>query len=550
MGLLDHQELFIVKGIGKTSGDTDSAEQNRVTLNLMDANTGFSLLEWSPNIPSLKGGGLWADSPTKDGRTLVSGQNTNVTETIRLQLTGSTCQQFAVRFTDLQRMVQDARAFWDTFEQIEPVYLQWWAAGAPGRQYALIYNIDMAVEVEDSTTFQAEVVLTIERELGWRGVRPGGNPKEWTYYIRQEPFDNTKADLATGTDHMVATTIQNRREWNAAQTALLSQNFITFEASQVPGDLDALLEFYCEFGNVPNRVGELYFGRTTKPNLPNSSGVIVPPNYILNAGDALGGTDTTYESDTGAPLSTSAAAARRSRTTFATATADVERLIWNNSTRGYFDFALNRGRYACFARARLSAVGTVTMHLQVAYEGNRIDLPTATLTDVGAGGTGNTTQWGVVYLGLLEVPIFDAHTNVGDDGLGVQVLAAGAGNGLTLSAARTSGSPDLYVSDVILLPIDEGGAAIIQGGTDSLPSGRAFAFDSTGYYTHGMTQDFSKRSFIANTELRGNAPKLKPNVDNHIHFITFNHNPRYAQIGVTMTIRANIVPRWSGIRDR
>jgi hypothetical protein len=126
MGLLNHQELAIVKGVGKTPADTASAEQDPVVIDLLDVGSGISLDMdggWEPNIPSLKSGGVWADSPISDGRTLLAGQNTNVTETIRLLVTSNNPMVYAAKFAALQRMSQDCRFFWSTQYQIEPVYL-------------------------------------------------------------------------------------------------------------------------------------------------------------------------------------------------------------------------------------------------------------------------------------------------------------------------------------------------------------------------------------------------------------------------------------------
>jgi len=142
MGLLNHQELFLVRGVGPTPGDTVSAEQPLTVVNLLDVEAGFSLENWSPNIPSLKSGGVWADSPITDGRTLIAGVNTNVIETIVVTLTGATIPDYASQFAKLQQVAQDARNFQDTFGQIEPVYIRWWANCAPGPPFALIYYIE------------------------------------------------------------------------------------------------------------------------------------------------------------------------------------------------------------------------------------------------------------------------------------------------------------------------------------------------------------------------------------------------------------------------
>lgn len=540
MGLLSHKMLQIVKGVGPTPGDTASAEQPLIAIDLLDSGNGISLdLEdgWEPNIPSLKNGGVWADSPISDGRTLMAGVNTNVTETMRLIISAQSAQVYAAQFAALQRNIQDGRAFWDTSYQIEPVYIAWWASGAPGPQYALIFNIDMDLVLGDSETATATITLTIEREEGWRGVRPGGSPKEWTYYKRGQAFNSTVAALNSGTDHLVNATIQNRREWNAGQTVLTSQNYFDVPADSVPGDLDALC--LMSFTMTVASLADVYFGRSTKPDLP-VSGVNRKPAYILNAGDlSLGGADTTTAADTGAPISTGAAVNTRGVVSFASTPGDAFRFSWTGGARGLFDPSSLRGRFLAFARARLSAASTVTLHLQdgaVAY-------PTATLTGVGGGGVGNTTGWEVVYLGVVTFPKTDERIIVGNNGLGASV-STGTDFQLGLYAARIGAAVSLYVADVILIPMDE----CIGRLSTTVTASNNFIMDNTGHLLHGKPGEIARAGTTFETiEQKGDLLTLKPNVNNRVIF--FGVGQGASVITPVYTVRLDIVPRWSGIRD-
>lgn len=550
MGLLSHQMLQIVKGVGPIPDDTLSAEQPLITIDLLDSGSGISLdLQdgWEPNIPSLKNGGVWADSPISDGRALIAGVNSNVTETMRLIVSTQNWQVYASIFTALQQIIQDARAFWDTFYQIEPVYLAWWAAGAPGPQYALIYNIDMDVQLEDSEDADATITLTIEREFGWRGVHPGGNPKEWTYYKRGELFNSSVASLVSGSDHLLIATTQNRREWVGAgtnPTILQSQNYFDIPASLIPGDLDALC---CLSVTTTISTDIMYFARISKPDLP-FSGVIRKPAYILNAGDAnLAGADVTFAADTGAPISTSGGTNQRGVVSFATVTTDAFRFTWTGLNRSQFDFNSMRGRFAVFVRARLSAASTVTMHLQADVLGTGVSIvyPTQTLTDIGLGGVGNTTRWSVVYMGVMSFPLGDERILVQDNGLGIHDSVDGNYQ-LSLYAARPGAAVSLYVADLIFLPIDE-----VAGGDDIGASGGGHVIDNTGYYLHGKPDDSAHFSPRPGTiKLTGRGLTLKPGVQNRIIlFQTDGGNPVRSEITSTLTSRLNIVPCWSGIRD-
>lgn len=552
--------LAIIKGVAKTPQDSTSAEQGLDELDLLDPK-GFACDEYLIKIPSMKSSAIYADSPLTNGRTLISGALGNVTETVRLTVNGGTMIQLAALLSKLERMKRDCNDYWDTFGQIDPVYIKHQIDGEPGPRYALLYEIDIDVETpNDPSQPMRTVTLQIEREYGWRGIAPGDNPKRWTIenvFVGQK-WTAAKATLTSGSDHLVAQTIQNRREWNAAQTAIISQNHIEISADKIPGDLDALTYIYAEIGNSPVLgVGGIYIARTSKADLLSSlTNAVRPPNYILNASDSTAGTDaTTGNADTGAPISTAAAINRRGAVTFVTLT-DAQRFAWTPADRGYMDFSITRGRYICLLRARLSAAGTVTMHLSVNIGLTRIDLPTVSLTDAGSGGTGNTTYWPISYMGVLTLPPTEERVFVSDDGLGISVEGATSNPQIALFAARTSGTPVLYVADLILIPIDECAINIKADDADTLSSGFAFIHDNTGYYSHGrpglMTRRNGSTNGQPNTQPRGQEITLKANETNRLHFFLTDVSASliYSEIRPTITVKVNIVPRWAGYRTQ
>lgn len=165
--------LQIVKGIAKTPGDTISAETGLDVLDLLDPQ-GFATDAYEMKIPSLKSSAVYADSPLTDGRTLISGTLGNVTETIRATLNGSSIIQLAAMMSRLMGFKQACNDFWDTFGQIEPVYIKNQVSGEPGPRYALLYDIDVAVSDPINPTDNIrDVTIVIEREYGWRGIAQG-----------------------------------------------------------------------------------------------------------------------------------------------------------------------------------------------------------------------------------------------------------------------------------------------------------------------------------------------------------------------------------------
>lgn len=539
MAFLDHRELKIIKGIGPIPGDANSAEQTPVVVNLMDPNGGIALDgtngAWSPQIPSVKP--LWAENPANDGRTLIAGALNNVTETMRLTITGSDATTVYSNLRRLYDIRQAALDFWQTEDQIEPVYLKWWANCGVGPQFALIYTMDVAPEFMNSEMPTIQVTLTIEREFGWRGIPPGANPKMWTLGTG---FNVTTAPLVSRTDNLIYATAQNRNEWNAANTAFISKNFVTIPKAKIPGDLPAYTLI------TPENIypfDQIVLGLDTDPvSLPNASGTNIH-KLVLNAGDATVGTDTTKVVDAADGVYSNGSIAQRYRTntTFATATLQP-RLTWDISQLLY------NGRFLAFLRCRLSAAASLSLELHSANIA--LTQPTPFSTFVGAG----FTDWSLVYLGLVVYPQMNSKAFVTVDGRGVNYLATGD---ITLFASRASGAGLLYVLDLVLIPVNEGAIQTNLGISGS--SGLNPVFDNTGYFTHGTTDSYVGYSGGFTTSIpspSGSPLMLKPGVDNRLHMLgyslfapPFQSYPNDKAHPAEFNVHIDIVPRWSGIRD-
>jgi len=541
-----HAILQIIKGVQKTPGDSASNEQGLASIDLLDPK-GFSTDTYEMKIPALKSSAVYADSPLDDGRTLVAGTLGNVIETLRVTLSAGTIVQLSAMLSNLLRFKQDCNDFWDTFHQIEPVYIKHQVSGEPGPRYALLYDIDIAIEAPTNPSEPTrDLTIVIEREYGWRGIAPGANTKQWTYHVQKRAYNSGGAALTSGIDHLLMATSQNRREWSGtglSPTTLATKNYFDIPASSIPGDLDALCCLSVTFSS--SRRG-FYFARSSKPDL-SISGDVREPAYILNAGDATAlGTDVSTAADTGAPISTSAGTNQRGAVSFATLTTDAFRFRWTGQNRDQFDFTTLRGRFITFVRARLSASSTVTMHLQVAAgTGISVDFPTQTFVDASASGVGNTSIWSFVYMGVVSFPLSDGGILIDDNGLGPEI-SVGGNYSISLFAARTGGATSLYVADLIFIPIDE-----IVGSIDIGAVANTVLVDNTGYFLHGKPGAMGIGGGIVEAaQLTGNALTLKPGVRNRIilHDSLAQSGPQ-SVIDTTLTARLNIVPRWSGLRD-
>lgn len=561
MGLLEHQALAIIKGIGIVPGDTSSAEQDPVVLNLLDTAAGFSLVEWTPNIPSLKGGGLWADSPITDGRTLVSGVNTNVTETMVVQLTGATLQAYAAQFAKLQRMVQDARDFWDTFNQIEPVYLKWWASGAPGPQYARIYNIDMDVAWQDDPVqAQAKITLTIEREGGWLGVKPGGTPQEWAYYIdgASAEFNATNADLRQGTHHIASGTVHNRLEFGTLYT-FSKNNFIDIPASKLPGDLPPLICLVCNFGG--SSVHNTFVSRVSKPlTQSDREGHTLPRFNVLPASGGSLGTDASFVADAtyGIAYTPVSATERRVSISFATAS-DQTRLTWlASSTFAHLNPNLLRGRYRVLLRCYQlgGALGNIAVYA-VFQTGGGTFYTTPTINPVVSAAIPLLHD-----LGTISIPPYaDSFSLSSGKGLSIADVYGGVGEQdgniqIILHASRSVAAGTLQLFDLILMPFDEGAIDVVPS-VGASSSNALMIYDETGYFSHGKPGVFATGRMVDGSwgddedvlvEPRGQLT-LAPGVTNRLYFLRTEATTLESDTHETTDVKINIVPRWSGIRD-
>lgn len=555
MGLLDHKELKIIMGIASPPSAV-TVEPPPIVINLMDNSSGISLVgvdAWSPKIPGIENSGIWADSPLTPGRTLISAVEGNVTETMKIIITGSSMLGVIKTLDSLYIMANNARAFWTDNSQIQPVYLKWWASCGAGPQYALIYNITIDPTYLDSPTPQISASISIEREPYWRAIPPGTNPKQWTYEWRNQYYDVSHSylnDLAS--DHLVQTaTLQNKSEFVSTFDSLLSNNCVTIDSSLIPGDAPALMTLYTKTAS-----GRQNFIIGKKSIRLSKFIANQAQNDIFNFADGLLGTNATAAADTGASLRASDGTAKRVEIGFGTAT---NALRWNANSGVNFTTIQNRfiGRWNIFLRCRQSAgsVGDITMYLRVGItigsdsDGIKLNVVNPPIT---SGGTGNTTVWGLTYMGTINIPFTPAKAGQN----GTSTTTNGLNSGLVdldfaLFALRSTGVGLLYLNDLILIPVDEG---VITLETADGVIQQGATYDETGFFTHGTPEMFTYNGMPAGSlgqlsKFTGTGIQLTPNTENKLYFI-FYDNSLQSSVSDTETFEINIVPRWRGIRDK
>lgn len=528
--------LGIVKGLPKVPGDTTSLE-SMDSLNLLDTQ-GFSATEYNMQVPALKGSTVHADSPLTDGRTLISGSLGNVTETIRLELVAGTIMQLAAMLTRLMRFRQDCLNFWQTFNQFQPVYLQHQIIGEPGPRYALLYDIEIHIDTPTLPSIpERTVTLTIEREYGWRGIPPGANPRFWSIYFRgaAKDWNTTAVNLAlasTTHDQFTNLNVFNHIQFSANAATIDKANFLDIPGASIPGDLPALtiIDF-----DPDDSIGKVYVSRDTlnKTNT-NLAAIHTHQKYDLAAAWATLGTDTTSVADTGG-ISYNGGAAARGQISFATVATDTMRLEWS------LIWAHTHTRFAAFARMRQNggALGDIKTSLKVFGSNTSVFITTTEVSPTLQAGAGNTTDWPVTYMGVLQIPISDLYSDSAGKGLS-QTLASS----VDFMARRTTGAGVLYVADIVLVPISEAAMCMINGANASTD----LLLDTTNYLSHGRIGLPTPMS-EPELELRGQPITLIPGIDNRLYFFTTTVTDT-SQVGYTADVAVNIVPRWSGLRDR
>lgn len=554
-----HEYLALVIGFERVPGDSRSAEQPLDTLALMGSR-GFALDPdegWLPQMPALKDGGVWAESSTSLGRTLIAGSDGNVTESMRLVVGTGDPLALHSYIVKLNRFIEMARRYWATTYQVLPVYLKWKAISGAGYQYALVYNIDATVEYPgNENSGVVDVTLSVEREPYWRAIAPGANPKLYYYEKNKLAWNLANASLISGNDHWAVDTVENEQSWFASYGAENSKPYI--EISGIPGDAPALMSLEFNGGSTNYNITKIYAARETK-NTPLavrsiSSSIGIRRVNILNAANAGSiSADSPRVADTGAPIYTSTQTRQRREVTFTTTASNALRASFG--TPENFNFATMRGKYAVLARMR--QVNGSFGHVTVSLVFKQGDFIAATLraNPILSGTNGNTAGWPITYFGDITLPPIGTQIPSSDGyGEAVQEFASGI---LEIWAERSTGTANVYLADIIFLPFDEGLFSIEATAFNSGATPYYTIVDNTGYSSRGtegaVAYVFQSGSGPANiAQIRGDVFTLQPGVRNRIYLLTvgtFSGVADRSQVPENATVRVNIVPRWQGVRD-
>lgn len=555
---LQHQELAIIKGLPVAKGDSNSAEDGQTVIDLLDT-SGFSMKTdgWSPKVAGLKRGGIWSDNPATPGRSLITGAVGNVTEKMELTVKGASNALLAAKMANLRRMIDDARNFWEATVQVEPVYLKWWAFGAPGSQYALIYDIDSASIFEPfDEQIVIDLTLTIEREIAWRALPPGQNPRIWKFERDNKNYDTDDLHLGKDTDYIAyEATISNRHEWDPTDYLTpLTKNYIDIPAVDVPGDAPALLMVDMLHDTTLTDSHHIWLSTTpttatTRETTPVTAGL----NYIFNAGDSDG---MAIVDNANGVLSDGSSVDEK---IIQVASIDDATAEWKNSNgHGVIDATLLRGRYVVLLRYDQTSGSAGDLELRVQFKYNNTTATADTIfEELGPVDTVlAVTPWQVGYFGIVTIP---PGTAAQPDilGRGPEVMDSNIdGLVLAINAIGSAAGP-LEILDLILIKIDEA-YALVQVDTPVMQAAAGeddhWIIDNTGYLTHGKPDEIAMKYILTTAtgaivdaprvlQFSGALPMLQPGVNNRLNFFFGSDEDD------TLEARVSIVPRWYGVRD-
>ncbi len=532
--------------LGKPLTDPSSAVPQSISL--LGAGAGFTVESiggssaWIPSIAAPKSGS-WSDSQTFDGRTPVGLPIANAIEQLTLICPTHTTAYTAL--SDLNRYGAAARAFWEDTGTKEPVWVEWRAEGAPGSQYALIYNIEVALEsIEALGTPEAvTIALTFEREPAWRGIAPGLPARVWTLEQRglkpttENPsptgFYNWN-DIAPSSSTKGGAAVTLSGSYLGDEVNTSNVNFIDIAADTVVGDAPALCHVILNEIALPSPpLTPTYFIRDTLATAATQNTNYAESRKRMkhNGGDAAlsAVTNVTLSKQIKADgwLSNGSTVNRTvARAVFGAGVAGTGRgLIWQSLAEAL------RGDYALFITYSVnSGVGTdVTVNFN--YSNQSLTGGSAPIGAFRIEGSSTTPV--TRYVGAVSFPARREGVSTANE---TYYIWAGF-------TKTTGATPTIDIYDIWLAPLRE---AFLRVTPDT--AARVCEVDCTGYYDVSATilaRTFGGSQPIQAPEVAGQPLTLIPRKTNRIYVA---QNGAFIS-GSNKQVTADIIPRWYGVRD-
>lgn len=595
------QVLRIIKGVAAAPGDTETAELGYteiISLLGTAGQDGYFLdpeQNWQPAYPQIKNGGVYAQSPLTDGRSLVSAANDDVLETFNILVKAASWMNHATLMSRLFRLREDASLFHTSEYQVDPVFIEYRHSDARAPQYALIKTMEVAsseLDYPDANQIAVtRVTLRVMRVGGWQAVVPvGANPRYFKFWKNGWVFgqDYTLDDLRlcqeiAGEDDSTYsaydTTVANRFEWTGGGTShegYLSKNWIDIPAEEIPGDLEA--DAYISVipsGETSYPFVKFWVGRYTRPTTfhARGSGEDFLAYNVLPAGDgvaAFGGGGGAAAVDACGVYCRDDAVNQY----IVQYTAPVAAGVWQNVLQWYpanqpMNIASWRGTWAAFLRCQQTNGAQDDVQARLVIEqgyalnyGGRVTLDPQVMPYWVP--LNICREFPVMYLGQFTLPLDNEHLQSGL-GHGAEIRGSASDSvWLKVETLNTkTATRTLEFLDLILMPVSEAfGCFTAENSILGHVSSNSFnIMDTTGYAMHGkegmyasVNGGYENPYWFMPIEYRGQPLRLKPGVNNRLYFLFQHYNAaapvdNISYASAEHTVRVAVVPRYSGIID-
>lgn len=529
---------------------------------------------WVPGVGQAEG--RFGDQ----GDVLLAAPITRVTETMRLLVKASSPAARATLIQRLNQFARDAERLHIDQTFTKPVYLKWQPPGATKLQYALVYSINLSatadlVGMEEIDEWSLEIV----REAGWRAVAPGANPKGYWAEVTGLPLQFGGVGVtpytlnnpgASANRFQIDQVIASVSQPTGANAVSSNVNYVTVPATTLIGDLPALVHFSIDeedpLTSTSATLGNtVMIGKWSRDTSIRTSGNPYPAkepcfDWAASYASTLG-TDATLVNDDGAS-GVFGSTRQRVSISFATATLQTRLTIPLNS--GISPWYVFPGSYRIFLRARLSAAGTANIQITMGNtSGATQSSALIPLTDVGTGGTGATGEWYLLDMGVFTLPLYGL-TFMQTEGTG---LGYDEDLRLRILASRTSGTPALYLCDVIFMPLDEGSLTLTSTlqtlkiwnttSPPALTSTTSFIYDNTGHWQRGLPEETGIAAASNNVRdvlsIAGAPLTITPGRENRFPMLVYNASTRRSLVANSESVfnvrmGMGFVPRWLGRR--
>lgn len=367
----------------------------------------------------------YAASPYIDGNRPVSHRFGNTSETINVEIVGSSVDDALLKLRNLQMALRRARDYFADPNWRDPAYISFKPSGATNLVHSVLYggSVQVSSEFNDApmVSFRIMCKVTLEREPFWRAYVP------------------TVASTYSGATDLypVNYTGYPANIWNAKPWGELAFDAGVTRAN-IGGDIAALARLMFTIDQAAGlTLDKLVVAYRSAHRHPNKASDTTFQGGVVEAEGGTNGTDTTSTVDaTASPGSGSS----KKTCTFATAPA-TSAVRFTVVPSGFVT-----GQFRIFARVKLTAAGTTALKLKYySKRGPEAGIPSVPYETTEVAFT--STSWTMVDMGIVDWSRYASSIGVAG--------YARSDDAIEFWASRSSGAASLDIDFLCFMPVDE-----------------------------------------------------------------------------------------------